>query len=187
TNIIPINTTEIETESISKVAQPNTGRISDSPPAVHISMEETKSEEEMGDKNTDDSKKKRFKLPRIPILEDKSVLDAFQKSKKEPTDSPKPPTSTPKNRNVDNLADLDFSIKRSKKPAKVINPELEKLAEQSVEENEEIISETLAGLLAQQGQKEKALKMYKALSLKFPEKNRFFAQKIAELDLPNDQ
>lgn len=185
TNIVPINNTEMKTRSASKVDQANAGRISDSPPAVHITIEETKSEEEMGDKNTDDSKKKRFKLPRIPILEDKSVLDAFQTSEKKAENNTNKIT-TPKTTNVDDLADLDFSIKRDKKADKTINLELEKLAEQSVAENEEIISETLAGLLAQQGKKDKALKMYKALSLKFPEKNRFFAQKIAELDQNNN-
>ncbi|WMX17392.1 MULTISPECIES: hypothetical protein [unclassified Aureispira] len=51
----------------------------------------------------------------------------------------------------------------------------------STTENEEVASETLADLLALQGQKSKAIKMYKTLSLKFPEKSRLFADKIAEL------
>jgi hypothetical protein len=51
----------------------------------------------------------------------------------------------------------------------------------STAENEEVASETLADLLALQGQKSKAIKMYKTLSLKFPEKSRLFADKIAGL------
>lgn len=51
----------------------------------------------------------------------------------------------------------------------------------STSEKEEVISETLADLLALQGQKAKAIKMYEALSLKFPKKNRLFADKIAQL------
>lgn len=51
----------------------------------------------------------------------------------------------------------------------------------STAENEDVASETLADLLALQGQKSKAIKMYKTLSLKFPEKSRLFADKIAEL------
>jgi hypothetical protein len=51
----------------------------------------------------------------------------------------------------------------------------------STAENEEVASETLADLLALQGQKPKAIKMYKTLSLKFPEKSRLFADKIAKL------
>ncbi len=51
----------------------------------------------------------------------------------------------------------------------------------STDEKEEVISETLATLLAAQGQKNKAIKMYEALSLKFPKKSRLFADKIVEL------
>ena len=47
--------------------------------------------------------------------------------------------------------------------------------------NETIISENLAKLLAIQGKKAEATKMYKALSLKFPEKSLFFAEQIEKL------
>ncbi len=53
--------------------------------------------------------------------------------------------------------------------------------DESTKANEAILSETLADLLAKQGQNKKAIKMYQALSLKFPEKNRLFANKIAKL------
>ncbi len=51
----------------------------------------------------------------------------------------------------------------------------------STNENEDVVSETLADLLALQGKKDKAIKMYKTLSLKFPKKSRSFAKKIEEL------
>lgn len=51
----------------------------------------------------------------------------------------------------------------------------------STTEDEDIASETLADLLALQGQKTKAIKMYETLSLKFPEKSRLFANKITAL------
>lgn len=51
----------------------------------------------------------------------------------------------------------------------------------STDEKEEVVSETLADILAKQGQKDKAIKMYEALSLKFPKKSRLFADKIAKL------
>ncbi|WP_236974329.1 hypothetical protein [Membranihabitans maritimus] len=57
----------------------------------------------------------------------------------------------------------------------------EKLAEESVQENEEVVSETLADLYVQQGLTEKAKDMYTKLSLKFPEKSIYFAAKIKEL------
>jgi len=52
------------------------------------------------------------------------------------------------------------------------------LARKSVEEKEDIVSETLAGILARQGHSQKAIQMYEKLSLIFPEKSSFFAQKI---------
>lgn len=59
--------------------------------------------------------------------------------------------------------------------------EISNWEDDSTAENEAVVSETLANLLALQGQKSKAIKMYKTLSLKFPEKSRLFADKIAEL------
>ena len=55
------------------------------------------------------------------------------------------------------------------------------LAERSVAENKDVISETLARLLAKQGYRDKAIVMYERLALSFPEKSSFFAAKIKEL------
>ena len=55
------------------------------------------------------------------------------------------------------------------------------LAESSLEQDDELMSEALAELLASQGNRERAAKMYEHLILKFPEKKRFFAQKIEDL------
>ena len=55
------------------------------------------------------------------------------------------------------------------------------LAESSLVEDDELMSEALAELLGNQGNKERAVKMYEHLILKFPEKKRFFAQKIEDL------
>lgn len=54
-------------------------------------------------------------------------------------------------------------------------------AERSVTESEEVATETLAVLLERQGQYIKAVEIYERLSLKFPEKSAFFAQKIQQL------
>jgi hypothetical protein len=48
----------------------------------------------------------------------------------------------------------------------------------SLKRREDIASETLADLLANQGNIEQAIKMYEVLCLENPDKNRFFAQKI---------
>ena len=55
------------------------------------------------------------------------------------------------------------------------------LAERSVAENKDVISETLARLLAKQGYRDKAIAMYERLGLAFPEKSGFFAAEIDKL------
>lgn len=51
----------------------------------------------------------------------------------------------------------------------------------SIIQDEKIISETLADLLAAQGQTLKAIKMYQSLCLKLPKKSVYFAKKIDKL------
>ncbi|MEL6143117.1 MAG: hypothetical protein AAFU67_16060, partial [Bacteroidota bacterium] len=58
---------------------------------------------------------------------------------------------------------------------------LSKSARESVKEHQEIASETLAKLLVQQEQYEKAIKMYQRLSLLYPKKKAIFAGLIKEL------
>ncbi len=55
------------------------------------------------------------------------------------------------------------------------------LAETSLIEPKEIVSETLADLLTRQNQNEKAIEVYEQLALHFPEKSDFFAQQIEKL------
>ncbi len=57
----------------------------------------------------------------------------------------------------------------------------QELAERSVTENKDVISETLARLLAKQGYREKAIVMYERLRLAFPEKSAYFAAEIEKL------
>lgn len=57
----------------------------------------------------------------------------------------------------------------------------QQLAERSVSENKDVISETLARLLVKQGYKEKAIVMYERLCLAFPEKSAYFAAEIEKL------
>lgn len=82
-------------------------------------------------------------------------------------------------------------IKANKKKAKVkkkkkVNSPATELANKSIMDSEEIISQTLADLLAAQGYSDKAIKMYERLSLIFPEKSSFFANKIKELSYFNE-
>ncbi len=56
------------------------------------------------------------------------------------------------------------------------------IIEKSDAENEELITETLAGIYFQQKNYEKALMAYKKLSLKYPEKSIYFATQIEEIE-----
>jgi hypothetical protein len=57
----------------------------------------------------------------------------------------------------------------------------QQLAERSVAENQDVISETLAKLYAKQGYRDKAAQMYARLALLFPEKSPYFAAEIEKL------
>ncbi|WP_163322141.1 hypothetical protein [Draconibacterium mangrovi] len=57
------------------------------------------------------------------------------------------------------------------------------LVEQSVKEDEELVTETLASIYFQQKNFGKALDAYKKLSLKYPEKSVYFAGRIEEIEL----
>ena len=70
-------------------------------------------------------------------------------------------------------------------PKMGFNPEVHNLndnyGKQSLKEDPELISETLANIYAEQGYIGKAEKMFKKLSLHFPEKSVYFAAQIKKL------
>ncbi len=70
-----------------------------------------------------------------------------------------------------------LNIEEYEEPADVAND----VASNSLLEDNSIVTETLAGILARQGHNEKAIEMYKKLSLQYPEKSSFFAGKIEKL------
>ncbi len=67
--------------------------------------------------------------------------------------------------------------------AEEIPEPLFKQAMESISMESSLISESLAEILANQGKREKAISMYKKLSLRNPEKSTYFANRINELNL----
>ncbi len=57
----------------------------------------------------------------------------------------------------------------------------EKIAEKSLQENEDLVTETLAEIFVKQKKYGKAIKAYKRLSLKFPEKSVYFAARLKKV------
>ena len=86
-----------------------------------------------------------------------------------------PPLLVPKARQAPETAAL--ATKEKPVPA----PTAQELAERSLAENKDVISETLARLLAKQGYRDKAIDMYERLRLAFPEKSAYFAAEIEKL------
>ena len=71
--------------------------------------------------------------------------------------------------------------KKKKAKKKKYKDDLERIIESSVEEQEDIISETLAMILHKQGHISKSIEMYEQLILLYPEKSSYFAARINEL------
>lgn len=143
--------------------------------------------------------KKPFKLSRIPVFDENmfDFLEAAPVQEKATTEIPEPiiPQEefiAPKESSIEEKTDVfDFFMQQTDSFLKSLNErkeskeerEWQDLEDESTAENDALVSETLAELLAVQGQNAKAIKMYAALSLKFPEKSRLFAEKIARLEV----
>jgi hypothetical protein len=66
-------------------------------------------------------------------------------------------------------------------PPETKTKKLHEWAKQSIVEDDDLVSETLANMYANQGLYKKAIDMYERLCLQIPEKSDFFAAKIQEL------
>lgn len=64
-----------------------------------------------------------------------------------------------------------------------LNNEQQELIQQSVSENDEIITETLASIFVKQKKYVKAIDAFKKLSIKYPEKSIYFAARIKDVEL----
>ncbi|MFH0760918.1 MAG: hypothetical protein V2A67_05400 [Bacteroidota bacterium] len=109
----------------------------------------------------------------LPLIEPDLVSFEYREESPEPV--PAPPPRKP-------VADLiDQFIKNSE--TRIIRADLESSSKEdlsidSLKEDDEMLTETLAKIYIQQGYYLKALQSYEKLSLKFPEKSIYFATQI---------
>jgi|GEM_PF-789451 len=98
-----------------------------------------------------------------------------------PESKPEPNTETySRKRNFDHLIQK-FITENPRIGAYNPNIPSDNLAEKNLIQPEEIGTETLAAIYERQGFKAKAIAVYEKLSLKYPEKSSYFAQKISSL------
>ena len=87
---------------------------------------------------------------------------------------------------VDNLVDRFIQTDpRISKPSKAEFFSPIQMARKSVEDNDMIVSETLAKVYIDQGNTEKAIHIFRKLSLLYPDKSTYFAALILKLEKPD--
>ena len=122
--------------------------------------------------------------------ERESVYDALEKNLKnlqevrsaQRTEDQKPLASDTTQREQQELMDKFVSQEHDKLSAPMdLEATIADLAERSTLAPEELVTENLAEIFIKQGKVEKGLALYEKLSLKFPEKKAYFADKIEQL------
>lgn len=114
------------------------------------------------------------KLPGAAEHQD-SIIDLQEQRKKE-----KKKKKSEKENKI-KLKGLKKKDKEKKKKKKGKKGELEKIIQSSVEKKDDLVSETLAMILAKQEHYSKSIEMYEKLILINPEKSSYFAARIREL------
>ena len=104
-------------------------------------------------------------------------LKAMEEEKKQKEEGKAAPKKLSRKELIDKFIVENPSISRPK--AEFYNPI--SVAQNSITDQENIVSETLAQIYAKQGYMEKAISIYEKLCLKYPEKSVYFAAQIEEL------
>ena len=114
----------------------------------------------------------------VPLATGIEIQESLEENPETKTEKPS------KDSLIDKFLEGDYGVIRQNpaEPKDTSNDHLKQVAEKSVEENEEIITETLANIYFQQKNFEKALDAFEKLSLKYPEKSVYFASRIKEIE-----
>ncbi|HAS35092.1 MAG TPA: hypothetical protein DCS15_01295 [Flavobacteriales bacterium] len=130
-----------------------------------------------------EQRKEETPSPQVIPIEQKEQISPSEPTKRSFTDwirsmeEPKRRSSILKEDLIKKFIDNEPSLNREKKS--FFKPE--EMSKLSILEDEEFVTETLAGLYANQGHTEKAIRAYEILQAHNPEKSGYFAALISEL------
>jgi hypothetical protein len=116
---------------------------------------------------------------------EQKIIRNFKNTNAETT-TPTPPKPTPppaisQSNAIRNQIDKDENYMANNEGGEELFEQIEDLASKSIEDNNDIVSETLAQILTRQGKTDRALVMYKRLSVMFPDKKAYFSDIISKL------
>lgn len=152
-----------ETKKEEEVPQISSGSFSD---WLHALKKADRVEEKPEDKNEDEKVEKKLKTEVKPIAE----KDKIEKKAKQQSI-------------IDKIIEVNPSTIRLDPNQRFFAADTK--AKESLIENEELVTETLAKIYALQGNISKAVRAYEILSLKFPQKSAYFATLIQNLKKQN--
>jgi hypothetical protein len=118
----------------------------------------------------------------------RSFSDWLKAMRATPTVVPEPelpasePIKLPKNKQMDIIDSFLQTGNKRIVPKKEPVDEIVDIAAPSIEENEALMTETLANIHIKQKHYHKAIEIFEKLSLKYPEKSIYFAARIKELE-----
>ena len=141
---------------------------------------EKKTESLTKENQISDPPPKKDKPKKKPPPTPKSSFGSWVKQFQEPEPLEKPAKKRKQKKKQPKKQNHVSKKQKKKQPKKKAKKGLA-IAERSLKENKEIVSETLANILASQGSYEKAIEMFEKLSLIFPKKSSYFADQIKKL------